>query len=68
MSTSVLRMGLKTDLCMFPDPVVVSNRGNMKVVAINLNELINIILDDDRFDTIHLGIILEYVIEETDLL
>jgi len=40
----------------------------MEVVAINLNELLNIIPDDSRLKSIHLCIILEYIGEESDVL
>ena len=53
---------------MFPDSVGISDRGNMEVIAINLNELLNIIPDNIRLESIHLGIILEYVVKEADLL
>lgn len=40
----------------------------MEVVAINLNEPLNVIFDDNGFESIHLSIILEYVGEEGDML
>ena len=40
----------------------------MEVVAINLNEPLNIIFDNDGLESIHLSIILEYVVKETDVL
>ena len=40
----------------------------MEVIAINLNESLNIIFDDGRLESIHLSIILEYVGKEDDLL
>jgi len=40
----------------------------MEVIAINLNEPLNIISDDNGLESIHLSIILEYVGEETDVL
>jgi hypothetical protein len=40
----------------------------MEVIAINLNEFINIILDKSGLEIIHLSIILEYVGEEFDVL
>ena len=40
----------------------------MEIIAINLNESLNIIPDNIRLESIHLGIILEYIVEETDLL
>lgn len=40
----------------------------MEIAAINLNELLNIIPDDSGLESIHLGIIFEYVGEEGDLL
>lgn len=52
-------MILKTNLCTCPDSVGISDRGNMEIVAINLNKPVNIISDDGRFESIHLSIILE---------
>ena len=63
-----MRIGQKTNLCTFPDSVSISDRGDLEIEAINLNGLLNIIPDDRRFESIHLGIILEYVGEETDVL
>ena len=40
----------------------------MKIVAINLNEPINIISDNDGLESIHLSIILEYAVKEADML
>jgi hypothetical protein len=40
----------------------------MEVKAINLNEPLNIISDNDGLESIHLGIILEYVVKEVDML
>ena len=40
----------------------------MEIEAINLNELLNIIPDDSGLESIHLGIILEYIGEEFDVL
>ena len=40
----------------------------MEVIAINLNEPLNIISDDDGLESIHLSIILEYVVKEADVL
>ena len=60
-------MGLKTNLCICPDPVSISGRGNMEVEAINL-KFLNIIPDDSGLESIHLCIILEYVGEEGNVL
>jgi len=40
----------------------------MEIVAINLNEPINIISDNDGLESIHLSIILEYVVKEAYML
>jgi hypothetical protein len=40
----------------------------MEIITINLNELLNIILDDSRLESLHLSIILEYVGEKSDML
>jgi len=64
----VIGVGLKTNLCIGPDPVGVSDRGYMEVVTINLNEPLYIIPDDSGLEGIHLCIILEYVGEEPDVL
>lgn len=63
-----MRIRQKTNLCTFPDSVGISDRGDLEIKAINLNGLLNIIPDDRGFEGIHLGIILEYVGEETDVL
>lgn len=63
-----MKIGLKTNLCICPDSVGISDRGDMEIVAINLNELLNIISDDSGFESIHLGIVLEDVEEEADVL
>ena len=61
-------IGLRTNLCICPDPVGVSDRGYMEVISINLNKLLNIIPDDSGLESIHLCIILEYIGEESDVL
>ena len=53
---------------MGPNSVGISDRGDMEIIAINLNESLNIIPDNIRLESIHLGIILEYVMEEANLL
>jgi len=63
-----MKIALKANLCICPDPVGVSYRGDMEVISINLYELLCIIPDDSGLESIHLCIILEYVGEESDVL
>lgn len=64
----VVRMGVITNLCIRPNSVGISDRGDMEVEVVNLDKLINIISDDNGFERVELGIILEYVVEEVDML
>jgi hypothetical protein len=53
---------------MFSNPVCVSGRGYMNFVANDLDESVNIISDDSWLESIQLGIILEDIEEEGDVL
>jgi hypothetical protein len=65
---SDIRLRSQTNLCISPDSVCISGRGEVDIEAINLNELLNIISDDSGLESIHLGIILEYVGKEGNVL